>query len=119
MVVEVVARDEFAGEFGAAGMAGSAGVECLVAGEMVDSRIGFGGAAVRRRRGGSLSGMSVLPGVVGSHWAVAGFTPDAHFGHGGVVGVVVFEIVLSKACIVTGGAHAVPGHAAAGPMTPF
>ena len=55
---------------------------------------------------------------MGFHRAVAGFTTDGHFRHGGVIGVGGRIVVLAKPGVVAGGAGGIPVHALAGPRPP-
>src|SRR5829696_5479162 len=63
--------------------------------------------------------MLLLPGIVAGHRPVAGFAANPHFRHGCAITVGAFLVIFIEAGIMTGGAHAVPGHPTPGPMAPF
>ncbi len=78
VIVEGGAGDHVASEFAAAGVAGGAGFEHLIAREFREVRV--------FEAGGGLGGL-LLPSDVGFHRAVAGLARDGHFCHAGVVRV--------------------------------
>ena len=107
MIVKRLARNEVTGELCAASMAGRARFHDLVAVELVECGIFLAG-----ERG------LFLPLDVGFHRAVAGFTTDAHFRHGGMIAVGLGFVIFPQAGVMTSGAHGVPVHALAGPVSP-
>ena len=56
---------------------------------------------------------------MGLQGAVTRFATDRHFGHGSMVLVRLWIIILSQSCVVTSRTHAVPVHTSPGPMPPF
>ncbi len=63
--------------------------------------------------------MFSLPEDMVSTGAMTGFTTHPHLGPNGGIGVIGFVVLLSQAGVVTEGAHAVPVHPSAGPVSPL
>ena len=53
------------------------------------------------------------------HGTVAGFATHTHFCHSRPITIAGRVIMLAKSCVMTSGAHRVPGHASSCPMAPF
>lgn len=89
-------------------MAGTAGIQGLGRTQPFETCIVIRGVRMR-----------LAPVHVRLERAVAGFTTDGHFGHGGVISIGDLVIVFLDAGVVAFSAPRIPVHAPASPMSPF